>query len=85
MYSNNQLPTGFKNFFITRSEIHNYQTRNKQNFQQTRYARSFSDKSIRTQGPQIWNSFDNKIKKSFSSKHFRNQYKNYLLSGYEKT
>ena len=82
-YSKSSLPTGFKNFFITRSEIHDYQTRFKENYHQTRNTRSFSDHSIRTYGPVLWNSLDKSIKISKSTKHFKNQYKTNLISFYE--
>ena len=82
-YSNGQLPTAFDNIFTTRSKIHSYQTRYKENYQQTRHVTSFSDHCIRTQGPKIWNSLDTKIQTSFSAKHFRNQYKKCLLLCYK--
>ena len=37
--------------------------------------RTFSDHSIRTYGPTLWNSLENNVRKSISIKHFKNQYK----------
>ena len=82
-YSNGSLPAGFKKFFMTRSQIHDYQTRYKDNYNQTKNARLFSDRSIRTYGPILWNSLDDVTKNSNSIKHFKNQYKKYLISIYE--
>ena len=82
-YSTDALPNVFDNFFLKRSSIHNYHTRFNNDYNQTRNKKSFSDHSVRTQGPILWNSFNKNIKKSNSIKHFRNQYKNQLLSNYK--
>ena len=43
----------------------------------------FADKTIRTTTcPILWNSFDDKIRKSLSTKHIRNLYKSPLISSY---
>ena len=65
-YSKGSLPDGFNNFFTTRSEIHDYHTRYKDHYHHTRNARTFSDHSIRTLGPILWNSLDNNVRKSNS-------------------
>ena len=82
-YSNNLLPVAFNNFFTTRSEIHDYQTRYKDYYHQTRNVRTFSDHSIRTYGPILWNSLGDNVKNSKSIKHFKDQYKNNLICLYE--
>ena len=81
-YSKGSLPDGFNNFFTTRYEIHDYHTRYKDHYHQTRNARTFSDHSIRTYGPILWNSLDNNVRKSNSIKHFKNQYKTKLMCLY---
>ena len=81
-FSKDSLPGGFKNFFTTRSEIHDYHTRYKDHYHQTRNARSFSDHSIRTYGPLLWNSLNNNVRQSYSVKHFKNQYKKNLICLY---
>ncbi len=64
-YAKDLLPKSFNNFFTMRSEVHNYHTRNKSHYiiaiQKTR--RLFSDKTIRTIGPILWNSLEDKITK----------------------
>ena len=50
-YSKGSLLDGFNNFFTTRAEIHDYHTRYKDHYHHTRNARTFSDHSIRTYGP----------------------------------
>ena len=81
-YSKGSLPDGFNNFFTTRSEIHDYHTRYKDHYHQTTNARTFSDHSIRTYGPILWNSLDNNVRKSNSIKRFKNQYKTKLMCLY---
>ena len=82
-YSKGSLPDGFNNFFITRSKIHDYHTRYKDHYHQTRNARTFSDHSIRTYGPVHCNSLGNNVKKSNSIKHFKNHYNTKLMCLYK--
>ena len=58
-YSKSSLPDECDNFFTTRSEVHDYHTRYKDQYHQTRNFRTFSDHSIRTFGPILWNSLNN--------------------------
>ena len=81
-YFNNLLPESFDTFFTKRSDIHDYHTRNSCNFNQTRNKRVFTDKTIRTTGPILWNSLEDKIRNSLSTKHFRNSYKSSLIGTY---
>ena len=81
-YFANSLPNSFNDFFTMRSDIHNYHTRSKNNLNPTRNKMVFSDKSIRTAGPILWNSLSDQFKTSNSNKHFRKQYKSYLISFY---
>ena len=69
--SKGSLPDGFNNFCTTRSEIHDYHTRYKDHYHQTR-----------TYGPILWNSLDNIVRKSNLIKHFKNQYKTSLRIGF---
>ena len=72
----------FNAFFTKLSDIHNYDTRNKSNYNPTRNKKVFADKAIRTLGPILWNSLDKNIKKSNLTKHFRKLYKSSLISNY---
>ena len=82
-YVNNELPNIFNGFFTLRCNIHDYQTRNANNFNLTRNSKSFTDHAIRTAGPILWNSLINNIKSANSVKHFRKVYKSILISTYE--
>ena len=81
-YVNGSLPISFNAFFTKLSDIHNYDTRNKSNYNPTRNKKVFADKAIRTMGPILWNSLDKNIKKSKSTIHFRKLYKSSLISNY---
>ena len=74
MVSTTSLLQGLKYMIITLD--------NKDHYHQTRNARTFSDHSIRTFGPILWNSLDNNVRKSKSIKHFKNEYKTKLMCLY---
>ena len=77
------LPSSFKNYFTKRSEVHNYLTRHGNHLNLTKNKKTFSDHSVRTTGPRLWNALENTIRASKSIKHFRNQMKQKLISSYE--
>ena len=81
-YFNGLLPMSFNTFSTKLSDIHNYDTRNKSNYNPTRNRKVFADKAIRTTGPIIWNSIDKSIKNVISTKYFRILYKSSLISSY---
>ena len=78
-YFQNLLPSSFNTFFSKRSDIHDYHTRNRSNFNQTRNKKKFADKTIRTTGPTTRNSIDDKIKNAISTNHFRKSFKSLLI------
>lgn len=83
MYSVNELPNAFDNYFTKRSDIHDYQTRHVNDLNLTNNEEAFPDHSVRTGGPIIWNSLKEKIKNSKSDvKQFRIQLKQNLISNY---
>ena len=79
----NDLPVAFNSFFKRRSEIHNYPTRQLDDFNQTKNKRVFSDQSVKTQGPILWNSLSKSIKSCKSLNNFRTQIKNQLIEKYD--
>ena len=81
-YSVNELPNAFNNYFTKRSDIHDYQTRHVNDLNLTNNKKAFPDHSVRTGGPIIWNSLEEKIKNSKSVKQFRKQLKRNLISKY---
>ena len=74
----------FNSVFKKLSDIHNYDTRNKSNYNPTRNKKVFADKAISTTGPILWNSIYKNIQKSISTKHFRKFYESSLISWYTK-
>ena len=84
MYKNSihELPNSFNEYFTKRSDIHDYQTRQNNDLQLTKNKKVFSDHSVRTSGPILWNSLEKKVKNSKSVKHFRKQLKQNLISKY---
>ena len=72
MYRNsvNELPFSFNNYFTKRSEVHNYLTRHGNHLSLTKNKKTFSDHSVRTTGPRLWNALENSIRASKSVKHF---------------
>ena len=81
-FSTNDLPSAFKEYFHKRSSIHNYQTRHVNDLNLTNNKKSFSDNSVRTCGPILWNSLPTVIKDSKSVNHFRNQFKHKVIQTY---
>ena len=82
-YSKSELPTVFNDYFTKRSDIHCYQTRHVNDLNLTYNKKAFSDHSIRTSGPILWNSLEKTQRTSKSIKHFRNQLKQKLISNYK--
>ena len=55
-YFINDLPAALKEYFMKRSDVHDYPTRHVNNFNLTHNRKSFSDHAFRTNGPILWNS-----------------------------
>ena len=68
------LPSSFTNYFTKRSDIHNYLTRHGNNLNLTKNKKTFSDHSVRTSGPRLWNALENSLKTLKSVKHFRKHF-----------
>ena len=82
-YSINDLPVAFKEYFMKRSDIHDYPTRHVNNLNLTNNKKSFSDHAFRTNGPILRISLSTcskAIRKSKSVKHYRNQSKQNLIN-----
>ena len=77
------LPAAFNIFFKKRSEIHDYPTRHVNDFNHTKNKKVFSDQSVRTQGPILWNSLSKTVKSSKSLNIFRTQLKKQLIEKYD--
>ena len=62
-------------FFTKPSDIHNYHTRIKPNYNPTRNEKVFANNAIRTTGPILRNSIDKNIMKTNSTKYLWKLYK----------
>ena len=82
-FSIGDLPVAFKNYFSKRSDIHEYPTRHVNDLNLTNNKKTFSDHTIRTRGPILWNSLPKSIKECKSVKHFRTLLKTQLIQTYE--
>ena len=78
-----KLPYCFTSFFTNISDIHAKNTRSnsKNNFYLPKYSTTRCQKSIRFQGPEIWNSLSPEIRNQPYSK-FKNNLKKHLLEKY---
>jgi len=79
----NQLPDIFKDYFVKQDEVHDYHTRNTTKYCFANNKKAFSDQTIRVSGPVLWNSLTTTLKNSKSTKHFKHQFKEYLIKSYE--
>ena len=76
------LPVNLMSYFYTNDTVHNYQTRNSNNFHLPHMRLSVSQKSIFFQGPKLWNDLPLDIKTSPSINVFKRRFKKYLISTY---
>ena len=76
------LPKIFNNYFRKHNQNHKYATRNAQDYSMHNAKKMFSDRSIRTSGPGLWNSIDKNIKQAKTVKEFRKMFKTKLLETY---
>ena len=76
------LPINVQNMFDKSCEIHNYNTRNKNNFH-VKSVRSEKRKiSINIAGVSLWNELSNNIKESKTLYVFKSKLKKQMLMGY---
>ena len=81
-YYTDSLPKSFDDFFVKRSDFHNYHTRNSNDYQHTRNKKVFTDHAIRTAGPILWNSLNDTFKNMYSVRHFQKKiqrFNNFIL------
>ena len=82
-FSIDDLPVAFKNCFSKRSDIHEYPTRHVNDLNLANSEKLFSDQTIRTRGPILWNSLPKSIKECKSAKLSRTLLKTQLFKTYE--
>ena len=78
-----KLPQTILDYFIKHSQVHNYPTRNAQDYSINKAKKVFPDQATRTTGPTLWNSLDSKLKYCKTAKHFRNKFKSSLVNIYD--
>ena len=83
-YKSGQLPSTFRNYFTALNNIHVKPTRATalHNFFEPFFKTLKLQRSIKYQGPKIWNSLNLEIKNSKSLKAFKSRLKNLLLESY---
>ena len=80
-YHNDLLPPDLPNVTITtQSEIHNYNTRQLLNLHIAPTNTQLAKKTIKTQGPLIWNTLNTSIKNPASLGQFKKSLKNISLT-----
>ena len=80
--NNEKLPDALQNLFQTRSNIHNYPTRNIDNFQVPKTKNRFGDRAITVKGPRLWNSQPSELNKTAPLKEYVKALKEYKLGSY---
>ena len=70
-YSINDLPNAFNDYFTKRPDINGCKTRHVNDLNLTKNKKHFSDHSVRTTGPILWNSIDKKLTNSTTVKGCR--------------
>ena len=80
-YNNNLLPPVFKNFFVSVSTIHKYQTRSatKENFYIPKAKTNYGKFNIRFQGAKTWNAIEESLRKVGSLKKFKYNLKSTVI------
>lgn len=84
-YNNHMLPNFFKNIFARNSEVHSYNTRNKDNPHYFRFQKKGSRKRIRHSVPNLINDLPGDVKlklESLDLKQFTTFYKLYVIDSY---
>ena len=79
-FVNNKLPTIFDNYFKKFTDVHNLNTRNKDNFIIPKHRTVLGSKTIKYMGAIKWNILDQKIKEIRNIKGFRKVWKKKLLT-----
>ena len=81
-YHKNMLPSAFQNYFQTNSSIHQYNTRNKNDFHFFNSSNNFGHKTFEFNGTKLWNELPIVIKKSSSIPIFQKLVKEHLRNDY---
>ena len=80
--SNNNLPIDVQDMFTLNNQSHSFNTRSNKFFHMSRTRTKLRQYSIKYQGPSIFSSLSNEIKKSILYSSFTKKLKLYLISTY---
>ena len=78
----NRLPTVFDGFFTPNSTVHSYPTRQSSDYHLENPRISLAQKSLKHNGPDIWNSLPPNLKQCTSLNIFKRELKNILITQY---
>ena len=81
-YTYNQLPSLFCNIYNLNSNIHSYPTRHSSDYHLENPRTVFAQRSMRYNGPVVWNSLPSELKRLPSLHSFKSSLKKHLLSIY---
>ena len=81
-YTTNRLPKIFDGFFTPNSTVHSYPTRQSSDYHLENPKIILAQKSIKHNGPDIWNSLPTYLKQCTSLNTFKRELKNILISQY---
>ena len=78
----NSTPNVFKNMFLKNNTIHNYSTRQANDFHLPKSRTNFANRNFMFTGPKLWNSLDNSLREACSLNTFRYRFKMRLFDSY---
>ena len=81
-FVNNMIPASFAHFFVFNKDIHQHDTRIKNNIHQIQFRTNLRGSCIKVYGPKIWNSIPNAIKNLKTLYSFKKQFKKDLIQKY---
>lgn len=81
----NKLPPIFNDMFRPFTDIHNHLTRQRQNLHRPPVSLETGDKTMKSQGPELWNKLPRDIQEINSYYGFRKKTKDYLMKDYKKS
>ena len=76
------LPFSIRSIFVQNTDIHSHYTRQATNYHIPSIRTSFAHKTIKFEGPKLWNSLGDSLKRSGNFSTFKNKYKSILLGKY---
>jgi len=78
-FQNNLLPKCFNNLFHKNSDVHNYNTRQKDNYRTIKTRTNIKQFTISCEGAKVWNSIPHELKSTTSQTSFKLKFKKYLI------